>query len=494
MTASRSRRSYWAAVISVVIFSLPAVSWAWGGRVHRWVNEKAFQHLPMEMAGFERWSRIIAAHASDADARKATDPLEGPRHWIDIDNYPEFYAGSLSHDLDSLRAQHSHHLDVYGNGVVPWTIAGVTESLSVVMAGGEWSQAVLLAADLGHYVADCHQPLHTTANYDGQLTGHDGVHLRYEIHMVERYLAQLRPDSSLAVYIEDPLEHIFATIPGTWMYVDSILNADRQARKRSPTYSAEYYRIMWEKTGPFTIGQLGQSARVLADLWYTAWVDAGQPEFPPPAEVEVIANLEPGPETFDLVTVQGVVTMGSGVLDDQRMKVYIQDQSGRGILLFDHRLQEGISRGDLVRVEGMAQDYHGLKEIIGPSVTVLERGHPSPSPQVLSTGEAKDSRWDNTLISVRGKVVFALEDESWTRLHLDDGSGAVVVLVRSETGIDLDSVREGDVLTVSGVGAYLMEEGSRAIMPGYDDQVLRDEVVGEAKRKDSKFQGAPYSY
>jgi len=69
-----------------------------------------------------------------------------------------------------------------------------------------------------------------------------------------------------------------------------------------------------------------------------------------------------------------------------------------------------------------------------------------------------------------------------------------VVLVRSETGIDLDSVREGDVLTVSGVGAYLMEEGSRAIMPGYDDQVLRDEVVGEAKRKDSKFQGAPYSH
>jgi hypothetical protein len=465
-----------------VIFSLPTTGWAWGGRVHRWVNEKAFQDLPPEMAGFERWSMIIAAHASDADRRKAADPLESPRHWIDIDNFPEFARGELSHDLDSLQTKHGHYLDVYGNGVVPWTIAGVTETLSVAMAGGGWSQAVLLAADLGHYVADCHQPLHTTANYDGQLTGHDGVHLRYEIHMVGRHMAQLRPDSSMAVYIENPLEHIFATIPDTWMYVDSILTADRQARKRSPTYSAEYYRIMWEKTGRFTISQLAQAARVLAALWYTAWVDAGRPEFPPPAEAEVIANLQPDLGTFDLVAVQGVVTMGSGVLDDQHMKVYIQDHSGRGILLFDHRLQEGILRGDLVRVEGMAQDYHGLKEITGPSVTVLDRGCSLPLAQVLSTGDAQDSRWDNTLISVRGKVVFTLEDENWTRLHLDDGSGAVVVLIRRETGIDLAPVREGDVLTVSGVGAYLMEEGSRAIMPGYDDQVLRDEVVGEVKR------------
>lgn len=480
--ASRRGRSYWAAVISVVVFSLPTAAWAWGGRVHRWVNQKAFQHLPLEMAGFERWSMIISAHASDADGRKTTDPLESPRHWIDIDNFPEFTRGELCHDLDSLQAKHGHYLDVYGNGVVPWTVAGVTETLSVAMAEGEWSQAVLLAADLGHYVADCHQPLHTTANYDGQLTGQDGIHLRYEMHMVGRHLAQLRPDSSLAAYIEEPLEHIFATIPGTWMYVDSILTADRQARKQFPTSSAEYYRIMWEKTGRFTTSQLAQATRVVADLWYTAWVDAGRPEFPPPAEVKVIANLKPDPGSFDLVTLQGVVTMGSGVLDGQNMKVYIQDQSGRGILLFDHHPQEGISRGDLVRVEGMAQDYRGLKEITGPLVTVLERGHPLPPAQVLSTGEAKDSRWDNTLISVRGKVVFALEDESWTRLHLDDGSGAVVVLVRRETGIDLASVREGDVLTVSGVGAYLMEESSRALMPGYDDQVLHDGVVGEVKK------------
>jgi hypothetical protein len=472
------RHRHWLLILMIgaLLFS-PGLSRGWGGQAHRWINSQAFRHLPQEMAGFQRWTGVVVAYASEADRRKGTDGKEGPRHYIDIDKFPEFHQGNLSHDLESLQAKHGHRFDVYGNGVVPWTIAGVTETLAVAMAAGDWSQVILRAADLGHYVGDCHQPLHCTENYDGQLSGNDGVHLRYEIHMLDRNLDQLRPDSGRAVYIEDPLEAIFASIPGTWKYVDSILDADRQARKRDSSYGTEYHRIMWDRTGSFTISKMAQAARFVADLWYTAWVDAGRPEFPSPAEAEAIASLQPDPGEDDLVTVQGVVTIGSGVLDDQHTRVYIQDRSGRGILLWDYHLQEGISRGDLVRVEGMAKDYRGLSEIVGPSVTVLERDLPLPGPRSLATGEIKDPRWDNTLIQVQGTVVFTLQDEDWIRVHLDDGSGAAVALVQRATGIDITSLREGQKVTISGVGAYLDGEGSRVILSGYQDQVVVEKVL-----------------
>jgi len=489
------RRPYRAGVLFLLaLLAMPGIARPWGAQAHRWINSQAFEHLPQEMAEFRRWVGVVAAYASEADRRKGIDGMEGPRHYIDIDRFPEFHQGGLSHDLDSLKAKHGHRLDVYSNGVVPWTIAGVMETLSVAMATGDLSQVILRAADLGHYVGDCHQPLHCTENYDGQLTGNDGVHLRYEIHMLDRNLDQLRPASGRAEYVEDPLETIFATIPGTWIYVDSILAADRQARKRDPTYGQEYHRIMWDKTGRYTIDQIARAACFVADLWYTAWIDAGRPDFSPSAKVEAIADLQSDLGKESLVTVQGVVTIGSGVLDNRHTKVYLQDQSGRGILLWDHRLREGISRGDLVRVEGMAKDDRGIGEIIGPSVTVLERDFPLPEPRSLATGEAKDPRWDNTLIQIRGSGVFILEDQSWTRLHLNDGSGAVVVLIRSETDIDVSRLQEGDVLAVCGVGARLEGGGDRAIMPGYADQVIVENSENTDARILEKLKALGYIY
>jgi hypothetical protein len=469
------------ALLFSLLVLLPGAAWSWGWRGHRWVNQQAFGHLPEEMAGFKRWSRVVTVHGSDADQRKAWDPLESPRHWIDIDNFPEFHQGSLSHDLDSLKAKHGHRFDVYGNGVVPWVIAGVTESLTVAMAAGDWGEALLLAADLGHYVADCHQPLHTTENYNGQVTGNEGIHLRYEIEMVDRNFDQLQIDSAQAVYVQDPLEHIFGTIVGTWSYVDDIMAADHQARKQDLALSDDYYRILWDKTSSFTVKQLSQASRILADLWYTAWIDAGRPLFPCSTATVAIADVQADPRAHRLVAVEGVVTIGSGVLDSERTRVYLQDESGRGILVFDHDPTDGLRRGDRVRVEGTAQEYREITEITGPWVTVLDGGCSVPAPRMLSTGEVNHPQWDGTMVQVQGPVVFTLRDDGWTRLHLNDGTGALVILVFKDTGIDLSSVEAGDIMTVSGVGTYLADERSYAILPGYPDQVVLEESARDVR-------------
>lgn len=462
-------------LLTSALFLLPGSSYPWGLRAHRWVNRQAFRHLPPEMAGFRRWAGIITAYAGEADRRKATDPLEGPRHYIDIDLYPEFHRGRLSRDLDSLRARHGGRLDVYGNGVVPWTVAGVTETLSVAMAEGRWQEAVLLAADLGHYVADGHQPLHVTENYDGQLTGNQGVHLRYEIHMVNRHLDEFPSDSTAVSPASDPLDSFMKTIPGTWIYVDSIMAADHRARKRTALFDEEYYRIMWQHTGGFTIERLCQAARVLAALWLTAWVDAGRPAFPPPDPPQRIASLCAESRRPSLVTVQGVITLAPGILQDRWDGAYLQDASGRGIRLDGGMLPASLAAGDEVAAEGLLVGVDGAARIVGPSVSILKRECPLPPAPLLTTCQARDSCWDHTLIRISGSVVFILQDESWTRLYLNDGSGAVVVMISDATGIDRSRLREGDMLTVSGVGIRLEGEGERAVIPVSVSQITVQE-------------------
>ena len=468
----------WPAMILLLaagLFLFPGRSCSWGDRAHRWINRQAFRHLPEEMAGFKRWAGIITAYASEPDRRKSTDPLESPRHYVDIDCYPEFHQGGLSRDLDSLKARYGDQLDVYGNGVVPWTIAGITETLSVAMADGRWQEAILLAADLGHYVADGHQPLHVTENYDGQLTGNDGVHLRYEIHMVNRHLDELPTDPTPVSPASDPLEYYFQTIPGTWIYVDSIMAADHRARKRTALFDEEYYRIMWRHTGRFTIDRLCQAARVLAALWQTAWVDAGRPAFPPPAPPQLITALRPESVRPRLVTVQGVVTLDPQIIDWRTTRAYLQDASGKGIHLIGELDPGVISRGDRVVAEGLLTEIDGAARILGPSISVVERECALPRAPRVTTRQAREPEWDDTLIRISGSVVFLLEDRDWTRLHVDDGSGAVTVMISAATDIDRSRLREGDVLAVCGVGVRLEGQGERAVIPGGADQVNRED-------------------
>ena len=124
----------------------PGLSHAWGGQAHRWINSQAFKHLPEEMAGFQRWTSVVAAYASEADRRKGTEALEGSRHYIDIDKFPEFHQGNLSRDLELLQAKHGHRFDVYGNGVVPWIVAGVAETLTAAMAAGDLPRVVTVVS------------------------------------------------------------------------------------------------------------------------------------------------------------------------------------------------------------------------------------------------------------------------------------------------------------------------------------------------------------
>lgn len=270
-----------ALTVLLLLFRSDAPGWGWD--THRFMNRKAVYHLPGQMLLFIQDSSFFAQHSVDADARRSSSDTslygEPPRHYLDIDDYPDFR--NLPRSLDTL-------IQLYGwervkaNGTLPWATVWTYDSLVHQLARGAWGQAVLTASDLGHYVADAHQPLHVTRNYNGQYTGNYGIHSRYETTMLSSgyYLGQLAISPDSAAYVGEPLALAFGYILESNALLDTILQGDTYARAASGWNGsgqapASYYAALWERTRAVTLDRVQHGTRALADLWYSAWVDAG---------------------------------------------------------------------------------------------------------------------------------------------------------------------------------------------------------------------------
>ena len=266
----------------VLFFLIPAEKlFAWGETGHRIINRKAVDYFPPEMAAFKAWRDFLGEHASDPDIRRRTDKSEAPRHFIDIDYYKEFLMGKMIENEDSL-------ISIYGKetvtkvGVLPWATLDTFHNLIKAFKEKNRDKAMILASDLGHYVADGHQPMHTVVNYNGQLTNQKGVHARYESEMVNRYQDELENcfNDCRVSEVKDPLKFIFEYISGSNSVCDVLFDADALATKEAGnTSSDEYYRLMWFRTKYITEVQFNKASQDIAALIYTAWVDAGRPDF-----------------------------------------------------------------------------------------------------------------------------------------------------------------------------------------------------------------------
>ena len=263
-------------VLTVLILSVIFIGWGLVG--HRTVGSSTALFMNEEMAQFSEWPALLSSHGSDADYRKSSDPEEGPKHYIDIDNYPEFdTTGRIPSTLDSIYIYYDHKF-VEDQGYLPWATEAVYDSLKACFMRRNWDKAVLFAADLGHYVADGHMPLHLTRNYDGQFTGNKGIHSRYESTMINAYSGQIRFEGDSIRKIDEVNQYIFDYIYHNYIYVDSVIRADDYASNLAGDISSNAYtNNLWEKTHSFTIPLFRNASRSLTELIYTAWMEAGKP-------------------------------------------------------------------------------------------------------------------------------------------------------------------------------------------------------------------------
>jgi hypothetical protein len=252
----------------------------WGAVGHRIINKKSGLSFPSSMSVFSWFPDSMAVHGPDADYRKGSDPTEEYRHYIDIEYYTEFVnTGRIPQSLDSLIALYGQTF-VTEHGIVPFAIIAYTDSVKKYFQLHNYQTAMLRAADLGHYVADGHQPLHVTRYYNGWSTLSSGIHSRYETQMVNRDTAYIQYSGDSVVYINDINNFAFNIIYSSNKYVDSVYRADSIAQAISGSNgSTLYYQNFWNQAGSFTIQQFKNASYKLACLVYTAWVNAGSPIF-----------------------------------------------------------------------------------------------------------------------------------------------------------------------------------------------------------------------
>ncbi len=278
--------------VSILLLLSQSV-FSWGFWAHRAINKYAIQSLPAEMQPFfTENADTIVAKAVEPDNRRYSDPKEAPYHYIDIDRYGKYPFSELPRSLDEAVRKFGRET-VDSNGTVPWRIVEFTTKLSNAMKRNDRRDIVFFASNLGHYIADAHVPLHTTENYDGQLSDQKGIHSRWESRLPEKFGEKYRLGGERVEYINDPLAQAFDIVLESFRLVDSVLALDLEVRKEIPQadlmkavqrrgsteyeFSDQYYELYHMKLNGMVERRMHDAIRRVASYWYTAWVNAGKP-------------------------------------------------------------------------------------------------------------------------------------------------------------------------------------------------------------------------
>lgn len=263
-----------------LIFTPTIFNYGWGDNGHKLITKHALKILPSEINFSEDFKSKIIEHSIDPDYRKKDDASEPNKHFIDIDYYKEFLDGRMITSIDSLKKIYGDSI-VTVQGILPWATITTYSNLVEAFKNQDREKVLLYTSDLAHYVGDGHQPLHSTVNYNGQLTSQKGIHFRYEIEMIDQHLNDIDKQIKIfsPIYVSDISEFIFNYITESNFEVDILLAADKLAAKHnSGKYEADYYRLLWFRTKYLTISKFEQASFSLASLIYSAWIDAGKPK------------------------------------------------------------------------------------------------------------------------------------------------------------------------------------------------------------------------
>jgi hypothetical protein len=270
-------------------------SFCWGFWAHQKINYYAVFLLPPEMMALYKPNiTFLSEHAIDPDKRRYAVAEEGPRHYIDIDNYGVYPYDSLPRKWDDAVAKYGKE-KLMENGIVPWHVQVMLQRLTAAFRDKNFSRIMKNSADLGHYIADAHVPLHASSNHNGQLTNQKGIHAFWESRVPE-LLADKEFDFFIgkAAYIKDPGTFIWARVLESARAADSVLSFERELTKsfgedRKYAFEERNGVVIKQYSAAFTIAfnkkldgmierRMRQSIAAIASFWYTAWINAGQPD------------------------------------------------------------------------------------------------------------------------------------------------------------------------------------------------------------------------
>ena len=294
------------------IGSRSTVQKKWGFFGHKRINRIATFTLPPEMFGFyKEHIEYLTEHAVDPDKRRYAVDGEAQRHYIDIDHY--VHSGEDPFKVvprrwkDAVAKFSEDTLQAYG--IVPWHIKVMKYRLQKAFESKNVDLILKYSADIGHYIGDAHVPLHTTENYNGQLTNQKGIHGLWESRLVEINSENYDYFIGKAEYIEDMDAFVWEAVEASHRAVDSVLRIEievtkdfdsdrkysfeRRGNTTTSVYSYEFSQEYHRRMNGMVERRLRAAISAVGSVWYTAWVDAGQPD------LSSLQNTPPSAELLD---------------------------------------------------------------------------------------------------------------------------------------------------------------------------------------------------
>ncbi len=294
---------------------------SWGFFAHQNINRRAVFILPADMIRFYKNNILyIKDHAVDADKRRYSDTSEAPRHFIDADRYGKNPFDSIPEKWVDAELKYTS-IRLIENGIVPWQIERTYFSLVKAFRERDSIRILRLSADLGHYVSDAHVPLHTTENYNGQLSGQTGIHGFWESRLPELFSSEYDFITGPAKYLENPLKEAWKIVRISHNFLDSTLLIEARLNKNLPSdlkfsfserkdkverqFSKEYARAYHNALKGMVENQMRASVLMTGSYWFSAWVDAGQPKLKNFPEKEISEEEKLISESADKLFGQG---------------------------------------------------------------------------------------------------------------------------------------------------------------------------------------------
>jgi len=231
-------------VVSIGIYAqVPSAhSWDWG--THHFITQNAIKIMPSSLNWFfDNYSGTIDNYCTMPDEWRSEGLETGYAHYYDSEIPLE------------------NHILNPSFGTLPWTVQDNFDEIVQALEENEWSQAAIIMGAMAHYIEDASNPLHATTDYNP-----NGNHGRYESQ----------------VDYEVSIDNIKLDVQGFVPHkLDNIFNSMMQLLQDSYSNVEELnlylqYNTLWNSDIKIiTQNRINTDVQTLADVWYSAFVQAG---------------------------------------------------------------------------------------------------------------------------------------------------------------------------------------------------------------------------
>ena len=272
----------------------------WGSVGHEMAARTATTALPSAMPAFFRGAADQLVYLDSEPDRwrnfelREMDQAWSYDHYVDLENVPD---GALDTPdrFEFLKALYDAGLEKpeRDGGFLPYRIIEVYQRVVTEWRmwrseddtqKKQWIEARILndAGILGHYVTDASQPHHTTIHFNGWSAGapnpegfsnNRSFHSRFESAFVEAHVTQADVDGQAGR--GSPASVAGAARAAVWAYIEESHSHVVQLYRLDRDIGFDPSAPLKAETRDFAASRLAAGADMLADLWWSAWLESG---------------------------------------------------------------------------------------------------------------------------------------------------------------------------------------------------------------------------